>query len=132
LSRAISLIVGGKAAALGVTSRVMKDVVNGVDYLTDSETWTGPSVFQKKLDELEKLDETIAEQKKEAEEGEEKVKLSKDFKRLKALRVGEGTRALGIKALLDITPEGNRKSLKKELKEAKILTDRVNKQLQKL
>lgn len=132
ITRSMGVLLGGRAAAAGVTSRVLKDLANFSDFITDTETWVGPTDFQKKLDELEELDEAITEAKKEAAGGEEKIKLSEDFKRLKALRVGEGTRALGVKALLDNTPEGKRKDLKKELKEAKILTSTVAKQLSKL
>ena len=132
ITRGMGVIIGGRAAAAGVSSRILKDMANLTDFVTDTETWVGPTDFQKKLDELEEVDEAITEAKKEAAGGEEKIKLSEDFKRLKALRVGEGTRALGVKALLDSTPEGKRKDLKKELKEAKILTSTVAKQLSKL
>ncbi|MDF1786746.1 MAG: hypothetical protein P1U82_12815 [Verrucomicrobiales bacterium] len=132
ITRGMGVIIGGRAAAAGVTSRILKDLANLSDFVTDTETWVGPTDFQKKLDELEELDEAITEAKKDAPADEEKVKLSEDFKRLKALRVGEGTRALGVKALLDSTPEGKKMNLIKELKEAKILTSTVDKQLKKL
>ena len=132
ITRGMGVIIGGRAAAAGVTSRILKDLANLSDFVTDTETWVGPTDFQKKLDELEELDEAIIEAKKDAPADEEKVKLSEDFKRLKALRVGEGTRALGVKALLDSTPEGKKMNLIKELKEAKILTSTVDKQLKKL
>ncbi len=134
-ARAMSLLIGGRFSALGVSSRIMKDIGGAVGNFSD---YTLPAIEKETnkaiddlLDQQEKLDEI-----KEAEPKEEGPKLSEQFKQLKKLRVGTvkepGLRVQGIKKLLDSTPTPDRPDLISRLKDAKILSTTVQKQLDKL
>ncbi len=134
-ARAMSLLIGGRFSALGVSSRIMKDIGGAVGNFSD---YTLPAIEKETnkaiddlLDQQEKLDEI-----KEAEHKEEGPKLSEQFKQLKKLRVGTvkepGLRVQGIKKLLDSTPTPDRPDLISRLKDAKILSTTVQKQLDKL
>jgi hypothetical protein len=135
-ARALSLLLGGRFAALGVSSRVVKDAANFQDWITENLQPASISELDDKLSELEKNQDELDEIKDAAKEEVDTPELSKQFKRLKGLRVGTlkepGLRVQGVKAVIEATPTADRASLISALKDAKILSTTVQKQLDNL
>lgn len=132
-ARAVSIAVGGRAAALGVGTRTLRDLTAFKEEIALPKQPDPEDKFrdllraQKELNEVEKRAKEITDEKRKPEDPEPKA-----FKTLRRLEVGSGLRAQGIKRLLDNAPEGQRRSLRKQLKEAKLLSSTVEKQLKKL
>ena len=150
VARAVSMILGGRAAALGVGARVVNEAVrtaenisNGIEFFPEpTRTQTAVTDLVKEQEEQDKMkdeaEEILEEAKpqslKDADAAIEKTR--EKYKDLLKLRVGTlkkpGSRAKGVKAVLDAAPDNERESLRQALKDAKIVSKTVEKHLKKL
>jgi hypothetical protein len=150
VARAVSMVVGGRGAALGVGARVVNEAVRAVENISNGiEFFPTPSPTESALAELlaeqeeqdrmaDEVEEILEEAKPQSlKDEEESIKeFKEEHKDLMKLRVGTlkkpGARARGVRAVLDAAPEEDRESLRQALIDAKIISKTVEKQLKKL
>ena len=150
VARAVSMVVGGRGAALGVGARVVNEAVRAVENISNGiEFFPTPSPTESALAELlaeqeeqdqmaDEAEEILEEAKPQSLKDEEESlkEFKEEHKDLMKLRVGTlkkpGARARGVRAVLDAAPEEDRESLRQALIDAKIISNTVEKQLKKL
>lgn len=137
LANGIAMLAGGYTTLASQGVRLYSDITNAVKNVDYNPLPGQKDYVTERLKELNVAQEVLDKGLEDLKEREEKredsdAKEPEVFKKIRSLKVKSGLRAQGIKALLENTPEDERAELTKQLKDAKLLSSTVQKQINQL